>query len=641
MKTIEIVEKKICCGCRSCVQTCPAHCINMAEDSEGFLYPQINKSLCLHCGNCYSACPTINSVSSDDSYDSHFENFKHIAYAVKCKDSGLLASSASGGIFSIIANWVLSRNGVVFGATFDSSWRVIHEPVMNHQALGKLRKSKYVQSDTQDCYKEAQKLLQKGITVLYSGTPCQIAGLKKFLGSSKYENLICVEIICHGVPSPKVWRRYISELEEHFEGNLLSYDFRYKQKRQTEVITGIENYGWKSPKVRAEFDNGKIFQIFFEKDVFTGGFAQNLYLRPSCYLCQWNYSILDSISDYTIGDYYGIEKEHPNFDYEMGASAVIINTHKGKKLFEMLLQDLDFLETTVEKISNRNIPLLNPPKKHKNRERFFVDFINNNYTSLLDLIRQSLGYNFKQKITFGVLGSYNARWAVWNLLVGSDSELLFHFSNSSIISMVSEPVSNLRIDSWPGNNFRKGMLKADLNKTFFRNIDKEEFKTDYVIIDLLEERFSVYESTKSENVCFTDSDALQDADALIDETWEKLSDKEACLKWEKAYIELEKKLNSKIILLELFLCELYEAVDGNLKQFENLKMIKAINERLHLLYDMIKKRNNIFAVISLPKDYFWCKHNHRHGILPCHLNDLAYNEITEQLFKLVKGDKKC
>ena len=196
---IAIKEKHNCCGCSACVQVCPKQCIRMYADNEGFLYPQVNSTICIDCGLCEKVCPVINQNKP---------NVPLSVYAAKNINEEVRIKSSSGGIFTLLAEQIISEGGVVFGARFNENWEVVHDYTETIDGLESFRGSKYVQSSISDNFKVAKQFLKEGRKVLFSGTPCQIAGLKKFL-QKEYENLLTMEVVCHGVPSPMVWRDYI------------------------------------------------------------------------------------------------------------------------------------------------------------------------------------------------------------------------------------------------------------------------------------------------------------------------------------------------------------------------------------------------------------------------------------------------
>ena len=262
---IHIKAKQECCGCYACYNICPQSCISMQIDEEGFWYPVVDQERCIDCGLCEKSCPVLNK-SIVDNYPT--------AYAAVNKDKHIRNQSSSGGLFTIVAESIIRNNGIVFGAGFDDDFNVVHSWTDNIAGLNQFRGSKYIQSCIGTTYKEARDFLKQGKKVLFSGTPCQIAGLKSYLGKD-YDNLMCIDIICHGVPSPNVWRRYKEALEERSQGKTLRIAFRSKV------------CGWKLFSLSFSFDNDKEYSKRLTEDIYLKGFLQNLYLRPSCYNCHF------------------------------------------------------------------------------------------------------------------------------------------------------------------------------------------------------------------------------------------------------------------------------------------------------------------------------------------------------------------
>ena len=233
---IDIKEKNNCCGCSACVQICPKQCISMAADNEGFLYPQVNSAICIDCGLCEKVCLVINQSAPREPL---------VVYAAKNNNEDIRLKSSSGGIFTLLAEKVIEEGGVVFGAKFDADWNVIHDYTETIEGLAAFRGSKYVQSIIGDNFKTAKQFLNNGRKVLFSGTPCQIAGLKKYL-RKEYDNLLTVDVVCHGVPSPMVWRDYLDykRAKRAAGKNTVSSSLK-----ELPVITGIsfrdKTKGWK------------------------------------------------------------------------------------------------------------------------------------------------------------------------------------------------------------------------------------------------------------------------------------------------------------------------------------------------------------------------------------------------------------
>ena len=344
---IDIKNKSKCCGCGACYNACPANAITMKEDEYGFKYPKIDSARCTNCGLCERVCPILKTTIQSK------EVLK--AYAAYMKNEEIRKQSSSGGIFTLLAEYIIKQNGVVFGAQFDESYKVIHSDVDNIHDLGKFRGSKYVQSDILESYKKVKKLLDENRKVLFTGTPCQIEGLKSFL-KREYENLYTQDIICHGVPSPLVWEKY-KEFRKSIDGKSpVKIDFRNKDT------------GWKMFNMKFDYDKFSYFQNQ-RNDLFMQAFLKNTCLRDSCYSCAFKNE--NKVSDITLGDYWGIQNVHPEMDDDKGTSAIIINSSKGQELFEAIKQDLVWKETEYENIQKYNSALVKSAQKDPNRKNFF------------------------------------------------------------------------------------------------------------------------------------------------------------------------------------------------------------------------------------------------------------------------------
>lgn len=330
---VDKIKKSKCIGCSSCSNICPKACIVMSEDKEGFLYPVINTVNCCDCRLCENACPLMN-------YQEPRIN-TNLAYAAFIKNDELQFQSSSGGVFSALAEYIIDKGGVVFGASFDDTFLVSHIFVEDKQNLQKLRGSKYVQSRIGNSYKYAKKFLESGRLVYFSGTPCQIAGLYSYLRKS-YDNLITQDLICHGVPSPMVWLKYIEYRENLANSKTKKISFRSK-------ISGWNNYS-----ILFEFENGTKYSSKISNgnsnDPFMKLFLKNYCLRPSCYDCQ--FKNIHKHADITLADFWGIQSIIPNFNDDKGVSAVIIHSDKGKKAFESINHKITFKQTDFNKTYN-------------------------------------------------------------------------------------------------------------------------------------------------------------------------------------------------------------------------------------------------------------------------------------------------
>ncbi|MHC1770855.1 MAG: Coenzyme F420 hydrogenase/dehydrogenase, beta subunit C-terminal domain [Flexilinea sp.] len=316
---IEITEKYNCSGCKSCYNVCPVDCISMDCDQEGFWYPSVDKLRCVRCEKCVKACPILNPTEC--------HNDVAEAYAARAKDDNIRLQSSSGGIFTLLAETIIDKGGIVFGAVFAEDFSVHHIIIRKQQDISKLRGSKYVQSDIGESFKETQVCLENNLPVLFSGTPCQIAGLISFLNRD-YEQLLCVDFICHGVPSPKVWRKYINLRESISNSVIQSVAFRNKR------------FGWKKYSVFIKFSNGTEYLRSLNEDIFMKSFLKNLCLRPSCFQCRFKKN--DRLSDITLADFWGISNLLDNFDDDNGVSLVWIHSQRGKEIFSKNVDRIDF-----------------------------------------------------------------------------------------------------------------------------------------------------------------------------------------------------------------------------------------------------------------------------------------------------------
>lgn len=292
-----------CCGCSACVERCPKHCISFGEYKEGFRYPKVDSSICIECGMCEKVCPVLHKK----------EPVEYIkVYAAKTCDEHIRYNSSSGGIFTVLAEQVILQGGVVFGARFDENWEVCHSFTENIEDLALFRESKYMQSRIGNSYLMTEKFLKDGRIVLFTGTPCQVAGLRGFL-RREYENLITVDFICHGVPSPKVWRKYLQQLirEKKIGPSLKDVekvDFRAK------------NHGWTNYGIQIFSRRGNIDEPHTDNP-YNKAFNMNILLRPICFSCPFKGG--SSGSDLTIADFWGISKVEPDMNDDKGTSMVI------------------------------------------------------------------------------------------------------------------------------------------------------------------------------------------------------------------------------------------------------------------------------------------------------------------------------
>ncbi len=366
---INILQKSQCCGCSACANACPKGCISMRLDEEGFLYPHVNTEICVNCRLCEKVCPIVNKPVSFPALE---------IYAAKHADTHIQLKSSSGGMFTALAEEILKKGGVVFGAAFDKNWNVVHTYAENLLDLDKLRRSKYVQSDIGKTYQQAKQFLDQGRAVLFTGTPCQIAGLRNYLGK-EYENLLTAELFCHGVPSPAVWQKFLTENTQ--KGKISAIDFRHKHLGWDASFLKISYSDGSSlpkvprllrPLVRAK--RGLLLRRFYRLPFWIS----NLYERPSCHKCSfkgWN-----KMADFSIGDFWGVKRNYPQLYDAKGVSVLLVNTQKAKMLLPRL--SLDKTPIKAEDAAYMNRYLLISGSEHPKRADFFRRYKTENFADL-------------------------------------------------------------------------------------------------------------------------------------------------------------------------------------------------------------------------------------------------------------------
>lgn len=354
-----VINKFKCTGCGACYSICPKNAIEMKADEEGFLYPYIDNTKCVHCELCKNICPVINEKIK--------KNNQPETIAAYTKNEKERKNSSSGGIFYEMAKYIINQGGVVIGASYNENMEVIHKSICRENEINLLQGSKYVQSNTLDTFKQTKELLENKQKVLYVGTPCQIAGVNAYL-KKNYDSLYTCDLVCHGAPSPKVWKKYIEEKQKNKK--IINYFFRNKTK-------GWNNYGVKI----CYYDGKKIF-IDSYKDEFFKLFIKNYSLRNSCYSC--NFSKIPREADISLGDFWGVEGKYNEFKDNKGTSLVLINNKKGKELFENISVNLNYKEKCDLNYAIKCNPCINSSvAKPGKREEFFNDLENKNFKQLI------------------------------------------------------------------------------------------------------------------------------------------------------------------------------------------------------------------------------------------------------------------
>ncbi len=381
---IEIIEKSKCCGCHACYNACPKNAITMQEDTKGFLVPVVDKNKCIDCKICEKVCPILNTKEN---------NNKPIAYACYNKNETVRLDSSSGGIFTLIATYVIKNGGIVFGASFNNDNLVEHIEIDKVEDLYKLRGSKYVQSKIGDTYKKAKEYLENGRLVLFTGTPCQVEGLYSFL-RKEYQNLYTQDIICHGVPSPKVWKEYLKYRLGKEDIGKIDINFRNKDNGWARFNLVLTNKEYKYKK-------------YHSTDLYMRAFLKNISLRESCYNCSFKKE--NRVSDITLADFWGINSILPNFNDDKGVSLVMVNSNKGNNVFEEIKENILYEKVDFKKAISMNPSMTQSVKSNSNRESFFnglgkyeFEELVNKYVKKNSIILR--GVNFAKRMVKKIIG---------------------------------------------------------------------------------------------------------------------------------------------------------------------------------------------------------------------------------------------
>lgn len=349
---IEIKDKSKCCGCSSCANICPKQCINMSEDTEGFLYPVVDKKKCIDCNLCINSCPELNLKEE--------KQFKQDGYLVQIKDDEIRKESTAGGAFTAIARFVIKNNGVVFGVTMDENFYVHHTYVEREEGLAKFRNSKYVQSAVGELtLKKVKEFLLQERLVCFSGTPCQIEGLKCFL-KRDYENLITVDVVCRAVPSPLVFRKYVEFQNKKLDSKIVSVRFRDK----------FYGYKYSTMNIKTLNNNGK-YHKGIESDLWLRAFFSEICDRPSCHSCSFRKRYRES--DFTIWDCFNVGSFSKKMDDDKGTTRMLVNSEKGRNLFKNINEYINFERVDSDKLVYGVKELTESVKPNRLRKEFMND----------------------------------------------------------------------------------------------------------------------------------------------------------------------------------------------------------------------------------------------------------------------------
>ena len=383
---INVIDKHNCCGCSACASICPKRCIQMVADNEGFLYPQVDMDTCIDCALCEKVCNELQPYEKR-------EPLKVLAAINKNEEIRL--KSSSGGIFYILAEKIIKEDGVVFGARFDENWQVVIDYAEDMKEVEAFMGSKYVQARMENAYKDVKRFLTDSRMVLFSGTPCQVAGLHKYL-RKPYDNLLTVDFICHGTPSPKVWGMYLDEVVKEVK-SISSVEFRNKDK------------GWKDFSFNLRFNEGdKTASMLspYKLNHYMKAFLRDIILRPSCYECKAKGC--SSQSDITIADFWGVHNIYPEMDDDKGTSLILLNTDNGIDTLDK--KQVISAETNFKRIKSLNPACYLSPKEPSKRDEFFARLDNEN---MIELINECTRPTSKQRLYKIV---YDCTLLIYNML---------------------------------------------------------------------------------------------------------------------------------------------------------------------------------------------------------------------------------
>jgi coenzyme F420-reducing hydrogenase beta subunit len=499
-----------------------------------------------------------------------------------------------------------------------------------------LQKSKYVQSDVRRTYEEARDKLENGYWVLYSGTPCQVNALKRYLGK-EYDNLYLVDVICAGVPSPGVWKSYISEINANYGENAKQYIFREKEFDDNVLKPKMRNL-----TIKMKFESGKVVYQNSDSNVFFKGFLEKLFLRPACHSCQ--YKGFKSGSDIQLGDFWEIERVYPEAmditdkqeKIPFGVSEVIVVSEKGERLFERAKDSLEWFKANTPDVicaqKDRNWYLVeNSAVSHWNRKSFFEDYYKDP-SKTIEAISNNLnirnGESFKGK-NVGMWGSYNLRASLRMLETYHGCILKFQFRNSTIVSAMSDEwqdgFDNIKMST---NSVRADMQLKDMRKDFIKGASRLAENVDIFIFDLLEERYRIM---RHSNTFVTKSEGYYDSIGISGTPYEESFD-DWTLAIERFISELDTLISEhRAIMIENYLCEKHGEKLASVKyEFLNHNQIDSINDMLERKYRYIKEHwPNLIVVEKLPDIFYFTDTNHKYGCVPEHMNNSAYKYMAQ------------
>lgn len=367
---IQIKDKTDCCGCTACASICPKDAITMEPDTLGFKYPKVDLGKCIDCGLCEKVC------AFNDNYDKSLNLKEPEIYAARHKDMHEIETSRSGAAFIAISDYILENGGIVYGAGYKDHFRVAHKRATTKEERNEFKGSKYVQSDLDGIFRQVKEDLKHGNTVLFSGTPCQTAGLNSYIGKKLRENLVLVDIVCHGVPSPYIWRDYLSYIEKKYKNEVVKVNFRDKSR-----------IGWSEHIESFVFENGKKIELY----IYTSLFHRNIMIRNACGKCHFTNYIRPS--DFTIGDYWGWQNLSSEFNSDnKGCSLLFVNTLKGRNIFTNISTNLNYIPSNKKSCVQPN--LISSTILNNKSDKFVKSYIRGGINEVI-MKYSSISLNYK------------------------------------------------------------------------------------------------------------------------------------------------------------------------------------------------------------------------------------------------------
>lgn len=380
---INITDKTKCTGCSACVNVCPKSAINFCDDRAGYRYPIVNETKCVNCSLCEKVCPVINPVDVSGNFN------EPIVKAAWNLDEEIRINSTSGGVFSAIADSFIENGGFVVGAEYTENFGIRHIVISDKDKIRQIRQSKYAQSDLGEIFKTIKNLLNNGEKVLFCGSPCQVAGLKKYLFKD-YQNLFLVDFICRGIISQKIYKKYLESVERHTNSKITKVHFKNK------------DFGWNRFSTKLSLSNGDEYHKDRYNDEYMVGYLKyNLYLRLCCHDCQ--FKTIPRVADLSLGDFWGIANSDKTLDNDQGTSVVLINSEKGLKYFDGLSEMLFSTDSSIEQVVKGNSCLLNIAPKGEYSEYFYKHFEKKDFIELIHSIEKKDNFNrlnYKEKISY-------------------------------------------------------------------------------------------------------------------------------------------------------------------------------------------------------------------------------------------------